>query len=116
VDRVIDDHALYDCHDLLFAHKQALFDHLVGRRRDLFNVSFDVLLYDLTSTYFEVDPPLSEGDKRQFVYSRDRRPEPRLKFNSINMVSGFRRALNIFLPDPVTESELVARVMSRRIS
>ena len=30
--------------------EQALFDHLVGRWRDLFNVSFDVLLYDLTST------------------------------------------------------------------
>src|SRR5271166_1146386 len=46
-------HKLYACHDRLLAHKQALFDHLVGRWRDLFNVSFDVLLYDLTSTYFE---------------------------------------------------------------
>ena len=50
-----------DCHDLLLEHKTALFDHLVGRWRDLFNVSFDVLLYDLTSTYFEIDPPLSGG-------------------------------------------------------
>ena len=41
------------CHDQLLAHKTALFDHLVGRWRDLFNVEFDVLLYDLTSTYFE---------------------------------------------------------------
>ena len=49
----IDIHTLYDCHDRLLEHKQALFDHLVGRWRDLFNVSFDVLLYDLTSTYFE---------------------------------------------------------------
>src|SRR6266478_3188922 len=53
MDRVIDEHVLYDCHDLLLEHKTALFDHLVGRWRDLFNVSFDVLLYDLTSTYFE---------------------------------------------------------------
>jgi hypothetical protein len=45
-------HKLYRCHDRLLEHKQALFDHLVGRWRDLFNVSFDVLLYDLTSTYF----------------------------------------------------------------
>jgi transposase len=45
----------------------------VDRWRDLFNASFDVLLYDLTSTYFEIDPPLDEGDKRRFGYSRDRR-------------------------------------------
>jgi hypothetical protein len=51
-DSVVDSHALYACHDLLLEHKAALFDHLVGRWRDLFNVSFDVLLYDLTSTYF----------------------------------------------------------------
>jgi transposase len=75
MDRVIDEHALYDCHDLLLEHKSALFDHLVGRWRDLFNVSFDVLLYDLTSTYFEIDPPLDEQSKRQFGYSRDHRPD-----------------------------------------
>jgi transposase len=72
---VIDDNLLYDCHDLLLEHKTALFDHLVGRWRDLFNVSFDVLLYDLTSTYFEISPPLSDVDKRQFGYSRDKRPD-----------------------------------------
>ena len=44
-------HKLYACHDRLLAHKQALFDHLVGRWRDLFDARFDVLLYDLTSTY-----------------------------------------------------------------
>jgi hypothetical protein len=74
-DSVIDSHALYDCHDLLLEHKAALFEHLVSRWRDLFNVSFDVLLYDLTSTYFEIDPPLTDGDKRQFGYSRDHRPD-----------------------------------------
>jgi hypothetical protein len=35
---------------VVLEHKQALFDHLVGRWRDLFNIDFDVLLYDLTST------------------------------------------------------------------
>jgi hypothetical protein len=68
-----DPHALYGCHDRLLAHKEALFSHLVGRWRDLFNVSFDVLLYDLTSTYFESDPPLAEHDKRRHGYSRDHR-------------------------------------------
>jgi transposase len=68
-------HKLYACHDHLLAHKQALFDHLVARWRDLFNASFEVLLYDLTSTYFEADPPFPEGDKRRYGYSRDRRPD-----------------------------------------
>jgi hypothetical protein len=68
-------HKLYRCHDRLLAHKEALFDHLVGRWRDMFNVSFDVLLYDLTSTYFEADPPFPEDDKRRFGYSRDHRPD-----------------------------------------
>src|SRR6266478_3999766 len=58
-------HKLYRCHDRLLEHKQALFDHLVGRWRDLLN--------DLTSTYFESDPPFPEGDKRRHGYSRDHR-------------------------------------------
>jgi hypothetical protein len=66
-------HKLYSCHDRLLAHKTALFDHLTQRWRDLFNAQFDVLLYDLTSTYFESDPPFPAGDKRQFGYSRDKR-------------------------------------------
>jgi transposase len=68
-----DPHALYRCHDRLLAHKQTLFTHLTGRWRDLFNASFEVLLYDLTSTYFESDPPLDENDKRRHGYSRDHR-------------------------------------------
>jgi transposase len=68
-------HKLYRCHDRLLAHKQAVFDHLTTRWRDLFNISYDVLLYDLTSTYFESDPPFPEGDKRRFGYSRDHRPD-----------------------------------------
>ena len=72
---VADTHKLYGCHDLLLTHKAALFTHLTQRWRDLFNASFDVLLYDLTSTYFESDPPFGEGDKRQFGYSRDKRPD-----------------------------------------
>jgi transposase len=68
-----DPHALYRGHDRLLEHKQALFTHLTGRWRDLFNASFEVLLYDLTSTYFESDPPRDENDKRRHGYSRDHR-------------------------------------------
>ncbi len=68
-------HKLYRCHDRLLVHKQAVFDHLVARWRDLFNISDDVLLYDLTSPYFKADPPFPEGDKRRFGDSRDHRPD-----------------------------------------
>ena len=69
-------HKLYAGHDRLLAHKDALFSHLVGRWRDLFNASFDVLLDDLTSTYFEIDAAaLPEGDKRRHGHSRNRRPD-----------------------------------------
>lgn len=70
-----DPHKLYECHDRLLGHKQALFDHLTGRWRDLFNLTFEVLLYDLTSTYFESDPPQDDNDKRRFGYSRDKRKD-----------------------------------------
>jgi hypothetical protein len=70
-----DPHKLYGCHDLLLEHKQALFDHLTGRWRDLFNLSYEVLLYDLTTTYFESDPPQDDKDKRRFGYSRDKRSD-----------------------------------------
>jgi len=67
-------HKLYACHDRLLAYKAELFSHLVERWRDLFNVSFDVLLYDLTSTYFEINASdVPEGDKRRHGYSRDKR-------------------------------------------
>jgi hypothetical protein len=71
-----EEHKLYGCHDLLLEHKDALFSHLVERWRDLFNADFDVLLYDLTSTYFEVNASdLPEGSKRRHGYSRDKRPD-----------------------------------------
>lgn len=70
-----DIHTLYGCHDRLLEHKEAVFDHLVNRWRDLFNARFEVLLYDLTSTYFESDPPADDEDKRRHGYSRDHRPD-----------------------------------------
>ena len=66
---------LYRCHDLLRAHKEALFAHLRARWTDLFAASYDILLYDLTSTYFECDQPEAETDPRKFGYSRDRRSD-----------------------------------------
>ena len=62
---------LYRCLDKLTAHKQEFFSFLRARWTTLFNARFDILLYDLTSTYFESDPPFE--DKRQFGHSRDKR-------------------------------------------
>src|SRR5712671_3553972 len=73
--QLAESHKLYECHDLLLKHKAALFDHLTARWKDLFNAQFDVLLYDLTSTYFESNPPFPEEDKRKFGYSRDKRSD-----------------------------------------
>ncbi|OQZ00879.1 MAG: hypothetical protein B6D35_05205, partial [Candidatus Brocadia sp. UTAMX2] len=42
----------------------------------LFGAKYDVLLYDLTSTYFESDPPPAvSGSKKRFGYSRDKRSD-----------------------------------------
>jgi transposase len=73
--RLAADDTLYRCHDVLLAHKAALFTHLQERWRDLFNARFDVLLYDLTSTYFESDPPEEPNGLRRFGYSRDKRSD-----------------------------------------
>lgn len=64
---------LYRCLDKLLEHKRAMFSFLRERWQSLFDAGFEVLLYDLTSTYFECDPP-AEG-KRRYGYSRDKRPD-----------------------------------------
>ena len=69
--------ALYRCLDKLVMHKDDLFKFLVQRWGELFGAKFDVLLYDLTSTYFETDVERSPEDLRQYGYSRDKRGDCR---------------------------------------
>ena len=64
---------LYRCLDRLLPYKRAFFSYLKQRWQTLFNPRFDILLYDLTSTYFESDPP--GIGKRRYGYSRDKRPD-----------------------------------------
>jgi len=64
---------LYRCLDRILEHKQELFQHLQQRWKDLFDAQFDVLLYDLTSTYVEGEAELNPKAKRG--YSRDGRPD-----------------------------------------
>lgn len=52
--------------DPLLEHKTALFTHRRAQWEDWFGAKFEVLLYDLTSTYFESAPPFPEGDQRRF--------------------------------------------------
>jgi len=64
---------LYRCLDKLLEHKEGMFTFLRQRWQDMFNIDFDVLLYDLTSTYFECDTP--DAGKRRYGYSRDKRSD-----------------------------------------
>jgi len=74
-ERAAQDDTLYRCLDRVLAHKEALFGHLRRRWSDLFGARYDVLLYDLTSTYFECAVPEDAADPRRFGYSRDQRSD-----------------------------------------
>jgi len=66
----------YRCLDLLLKHRDALFVFLKERWGELFGASYDVLLYDLTSTYFESAPPSPDSSsKKKFGHSSDRRSD-----------------------------------------
>lgn len=64
---------LYECLDHVLEHRQALFGHLKERWSALFGVKYEVLLYDLTSTYFE--SPKENSGIAEYGYSRDKRPD-----------------------------------------
>jgi len=107
-------HKLYACHDLLLAHKHALFSHLTQRWRDMFNADFDVLLYDLTSTYFEVNAAdLPEGAKRRHGYSRDKRPDcPQLVIALVVTPDGLPLAYEV-LPGNTADSKTLRPFLSK---
>jgi hypothetical protein len=66
------DERLYRSLDRVLPHKAAIEAHLVSRFGELFDLDYDLLLYDVTSTYFEgtADPSLCKRG-----YSRDHRPD-----------------------------------------
>ena len=64
---------LYGCLDRVLEHKQELFVYLKQKWADLFGADFEVLLYDLTSTYFEGE--MEQNPKARRGYSRDGRPD-----------------------------------------
>ena len=108
---------LYRCLDKLVAHKAALFSFLQERWRDLFGVTFDVLLYDLTSSYFESDPPFPAGDKRQFGYSRDKRSDCVQVVNALVVTpEGFPLAYEVmpgYTSDKTTLQGFLAKIQAQ---
>jgi len=66
------DERLYRALDRLLPHQEAIEKHLVKRLGELFDLDYDLLLYDVTSTYFEgvADPVIAKRG-----YSRDHRPD-----------------------------------------
>lgn len=71
----VNDNRLYRSLDALLPHKAALEKHLKERLGELFHLEYDLLLYDVTSTYFEGEAALNE--EAQYGYSRDHRPDCR---------------------------------------
>ena len=108
---------LYRCLDKLLPHKDALFTFLTGRWQDLFGVTYDLLLYDLTSTYFESDPPFPDGDLRRHGYSRDHRPDcVQVGIALIVTPDGFPLAYEVLpgnTPDNTTLPTFLAQIEAR---
>jgi transposase len=71
IDKIYDER-LYRALDRLMPQKEAIEKHLVKRLGELFDLDYDLLLYDVTSTYFEgvADPEIAQRG-----YSRDHRPD-----------------------------------------
>ena len=66
---------LYECLDIIDTHRAALFTHLQARWKDLFGATYDLLLYDLTSSYFEGE--MARAPKARHGHSRDKRSDCR---------------------------------------
>ena len=114
--RLAGDDTLYRCQDKLLEHKESLFLFLKERWRDLFGAKFEVLLYDLTSTYFECDVPPREG-LRRFGYSRDKRSDcVQVVVALIVTPEGFPLGYEVFAGntiDNTTLREMLAKIEAR---
>ena len=89
-------HKLYATLDQVLPLKEKLFDHLRDQWSDLFGATYEVLLYDLTSTYFETDTPEDPADPRRHGYSRDHRPDcPQVVIALVVTPEGFPLAYEV---------------------
>ena len=108
---------LYRCLDRLVEYKDELFKFLTRRWGELFDAKFDVLLYDLTSTYFESDVERSPEDLRQYGYSRDKRGDCRQVVIALIVTpEGFPLSYEVLAgntADSTTLSEFLDRIEQR---
>lgn len=106
-DSVAEKDRLYRCLDRLVKHKEALEAHLKQKWGELFGADFDVLLYDLTSTYFE--GLMEEVPKAKRGYSRDRRPDCKQRVIALIVTpEGFPLSYEIFAGNTRDVSSLEA--------
>lgn len=111
----INDDRLYRALDRLLPHKPALERHLKQRLGELFDLDYDLLLYDVTSTYFEglaaANPQAQRG------YSRDHRPDcKQVNLALVVSRSGLPLGYEVFAgnrSDVTTVKEIVAAMESK---
>jgi transposase len=105
---------LYAGLDELLKHKKAIEQHLRKRLGELFDLSYDLLLYDLTSTYFEGQCAANSQARRG--YSRDSRPDcPQVVIALIVTSDGYPLGYEVFAgntADSTTVQEIVQKVQS----
>jgi len=114
-DGKVNDTRLYRCLDRLLAHKTALERHLTRRYGELFRAEFDVLLYDLTSSY--VEGAAERNPMMQRGYSRDHRPDCKQVVIALIVNSeGFPLSYETFDGNrsDVTTVEAVLRMVERK--
>ncbi len=106
---------LYLVLDRLLQHRPALFTHLQARWKDLFGAKYEVLLYDLTSTYFEGQA--EEIPKAQFGHSRDHRSDCRQVIIALIVTpEGFPLAYEVMpgnTSDRTTLKEFLAKIQAQ---
>ena len=111
----VNDDRLYRALDQLLPHKQALEKHLKQRLGELFELDYDLLLYDVTSTYFEGQA--AANPQAQRGYSRDHRPDCK-QVNIALVVSrgGLPLGYEVFAGNrsDVTTVEEIVEAMERR--
>jgi transposase len=109
------DTRLYRCLDKLLEHKPRVEEHLKQRYGELFGAQFDVLLYDLTSSY--VEGAAEQNDLMQRGYSRDHRPDcKQLVIALVVNVEGFPFSYEVFAgnrADVTTLEEILRSVESK---
>jgi transposase len=111
----IKDSRLYRCLDRMLPHKSSLEQHLKQRYGELFQAEFDVLLYDLTSTY--VEGAAEQNPMMRRGYSRDHRPDcEQLVLALIVNVEGFPLSYEVFNGNraDVSTLEVMMRVVERK--